>query len=1190
MRLKIIFIFFITFLTLSFFASETYAAVGVNKQINFQGKLTNADGTNVADNTYSVVFTLYDASGAGTNLWSETQSVTTINGIFQVALGSVNQTLGAVNFNSDSMYLGIKVGADAEMAPRIRFSAVPYAFNADKLNGITATQSATGFTLQGGTSSLSRVAFTTTAGVLTLQPDLAAGLTLQSNGANALTLDTGGAAVVQIGATNATGITLGTVTTLAANKALIITGGAGNPVATTGTVWYDTTVNKFKIVENGVVKTICNTTDAGCGAGGGGGGSNWTLDALNGVLRPNNNTADFLIGGTSTGSAKFAFGGLNSGTPTATFSGDLIINNKPSTAVADMQKWTKLTSTAGTIGGNNTLIASISASVVYNGSLYVGTNKAGAAEVYRYLGNGSTWTQVSGTVGTIGGGATTAIDMVSSMIVYNGYLYIGTSKLNAAEIYRYDGGTSWTKVSAAAAGTIGVSTLIDGVTSMVVYNGKLYAGTLEGGLAELYRYDGGTTWTTMNTTRGTFIATNTAAVGAVSSMVSYGGSLYLGLKKTGDADVVRFNGTVGGFISINAVTATGSYLIDGAAVTAFNDVPAMSIYEGRLVIALAKVSATEVVMWNAPTGTTTDTWLRLNSASGTIATGGTASIDSVSSMAIYNGRLYIGTIEPNAAQIYRYENNKGAWTIVSQNTPGMIAGGGTGAIDSISTLIPYNQSLFAGTLEGTSAEGYSYSSSIDQSYALKFHAGTSQAGGEQNTNQNLAQIFFVASLSANLNNKAGNTGAFVFSHNIMTNNGSYDVAEDYPTRDDTLEAGDVVSIDPNERGFIKKSDGAYDYSVIGVYSQSPAMRLSQDAGEIDGGRAVPIALAGRVPVKVSIENGEIKAGDYLTSSSAFGVAMKAKKSGVVIGQAMEPYSGEGVGKILVYIKSTSYQGSIASNFANIDTSSQNSGEEILGALQSQSNGLTKLTGSSEIVTDRLVADLEIVSPKIVTDELIAKRIKVESIEGLDDVIARIRQLAETKQSMEIATPSAMARNDILLLNGLFVDGLATVSANLRVKNNTLIEGILNVVDTVMSKNLVINGLATFFGDTLFKGNVVFVGHAAFSKDMVGTAVIKKDSTSIEVKFAKEYDQVPGVNVTISLEATPELEQQVFANDLKYLVTNKTTKGFTILLNKPATTDIAFSWMALGVDGFSLSPTPMVGSSSPPGVLQQEEED
>lgn len=145
-------IFFL--LTPLFFSLKAEAATGINKQINFQGKLVDSSGLNVADSTYSVVFTLYDASSGGTNLWTETDSVTTTAGIFQVPLGAVNTTLGNVNFNSDTIYLGIKVGADAEMTPRIRFSSVPYALNAGSLSGVVATQSASGFTLTGGTSNL----------------------------------------------------------------------------------------------------------------------------------------------------------------------------------------------------------------------------------------------------------------------------------------------------------------------------------------------------------------------------------------------------------------------------------------------------------------------------------------------------------------------------------------------------------------------------------------------------------------------------------------------------------------------------------------------------------------------------------------------------------------------------------------------------------------------------------------------------------------------------------------------------------------------------------------------------------------------------------------------------------------------------------------------------------------------------
>ncbi len=50
------------------------------------------------------------------------------------------------------------------MTPRIRFSAVPYAFNAAQLDGVVATQSANGFNLQGGTSTSSVASFNTASG------------------------------------------------------------------------------------------------------------------------------------------------------------------------------------------------------------------------------------------------------------------------------------------------------------------------------------------------------------------------------------------------------------------------------------------------------------------------------------------------------------------------------------------------------------------------------------------------------------------------------------------------------------------------------------------------------------------------------------------------------------------------------------------------------------------------------------------------------------------------------------------------------------------------------------------------------------------------------------------------------------------------------------------------------------------
>jgi hypothetical protein len=56
----------------------------------------------------------------------------------------------------------------------------------------------------------------------------------------------------------------------------------------------------------------------------------------------------------------------------------------------------------------------------------------------------------------------------------------------------------------------------------------------------------------------------------------------------------------------------------------------------------------------------------------------------------------------------------------------------------------------------------------------------------------------------------------------------------------------------------------------------------------------PVALAGRVPVKVTTENGDIEVGDYLVPASKPGYAMKACgtkycKSGMVIGKALERF-------------------------------------------------------------------------------------------------------------------------------------------------------------------------------------------------------------------------------------------------------------------------------------------------------------
>jgi hypothetical protein len=100
--------------------------------IGYQGSLTDASGTPV-DATLTMVFSLYDSAAAAAPLWSETQSVTVTNGVFNVDLGAV--TPFPANLFAAPLYLGVKVAEDAEMTPRLPFRAVPYAHAAEQLIG-----------------------------------------------------------------------------------------------------------------------------------------------------------------------------------------------------------------------------------------------------------------------------------------------------------------------------------------------------------------------------------------------------------------------------------------------------------------------------------------------------------------------------------------------------------------------------------------------------------------------------------------------------------------------------------------------------------------------------------------------------------------------------------------------------------------------------------------------------------------------------------------------------------------------------------------------------------------------------------------------------------------------------------------------------------------------------------------------
>ncbi|MFH1899956.1 MAG: hypothetical protein ABIJ83_01650, partial [Patescibacteria group bacterium] len=224
---------------------------------------------------------------------------------------------------------------------------------------------------------------------------------------------------------------------------------------------------------------------------------------------------------------------------------------------------------------------------------------------------------------------------------------------------------------------------------------------------------------------------------------------------------------------------------------------------------------------------------------------------------------------------------------------------------------------------------------------------------------------------------------------VATAISAIDLAENFPTLDDTIEAGDVVALSkievdktqPDiEKGLIEKSSKQYQQNILGVISTAPGILLGKDATS-----SKPVALSGRVPVKVSIENGEIKIGDFLTSASSTpGVAMKATKSGTIIGMALESYKSTEIGKIVVFVNPHWVFGSLNEEGLLINNEETKTNSETnntnLGILDSFVDKIKQALSSLGLVVENGVAKVK----EMVAEKITAKKAVLDKIELRDE--------------------------------------------------------------------------------------------------------------------------------------------------------------------------------------------------------------
>jgi hypothetical protein len=133
-----------------------------------------------------------------------------------------------------------------------------------------------------------------------------------------------------------------------------------------------------------------------------------------------------------------------------------------------------------------------------------------------------------------------------------------------------------------------------------------------------------------------------------------------------------------------------------------------------------------------------------------------------------------------------------------------------------------------------------------------------------------------------------------------------EIADTYDLADQEVLPGDLVSL--TTEGLIRSAVD-YDTKIFGVVNADPLAVYKR----VDGTGTI-ISRNGVVNINVTTANGEIKTGDYITSSTLAGKGQKALASGYVIGVALKDFN-EGEGETIDF-----------SHFENNETEQISSGQ------------------------------------------------------------------------------------------------------------------------------------------------------------------------------------------------------------------------------------------------------------------------
>lgn len=365
--------------------------------------------------------------------------------------------------------------------------------------------------------------------------------------------------------------------------------------------------------------------------------------------------------------------------------------------------------------------------------------------------------------------------------------------------------------------------------------------------------------------------------------------------------------------------------------------------------------------------------------------------------------------------------------------------------------------------------------------------------------------------------------------NLQSTN--YNLSEIYRAVNSSISAGDVISPKTDDEGrmVIDLTTNTYQDDVMGVVSTKPGITLSEwvksSEEEVDD-LSRPIALVGRVPVKVSSENGPIKAGDKLVPSSTPGYAMKACgekycQSGISIGVALEGFAEDQVGD------SSQVEEEIDEVINELVVEISNSKEELETYLDEARDYETIITLEDELdVIDGVAAAI---------DDITTEKESDKEGEGRVMMFVNLTYFNGESSNQSVDVNAIQGENS----GSEFITGTLLQQS---VSGDDLQGGIYG---SLIVDDLQVTGKAIFDSDIYVQGKI------NLSKDSVGIAKIREGDSRVEIKFEDSYKRDPIITIS------------AVDFDGKYSLTNISGKGFSIELTREQNKDVVFNWHAFG---------------------------